>query len=114
MNTAPQYATRRVTVPAGGTVEIVRTATFVTVLAADAPFRARFDNYPEFDLEQGLTLRTPNGFQRIELRNPSAGPINVTIGLGRGDVNDARLVISGQVETQEQMPELFTTGAPVS
>lgn len=114
MNTAPQYATRYFLIPAGATVELVRTATFVTVLAASGPFKASFDSSPAFDLEQGLTIRTPDGFHRIEMTNKGASTISVKLGVGKGDVNDARLTLSGQVTTAESMPDTLTTGAPIS
>ena len=114
MNNRPQYATRAYTIPAGATVELIRSATFVTVLSATGPFKARFDDAPSFDLEQGLTIRTPNGFRRMEFTNPGASAISVKVGVGRGDVNDARLTLSGQVNTAETMPDTLTTGAPVA
>lgn len=114
MKTAPQYATRTFTIAAGGSVEVIRQASFVTVLESDAEFKARFDNAPEFDLEQGLTIRAPELFSRMEFRNPGAAPIVVKVGLGKGDVNDARLTISGQVTTQEAAPNSLTTGSPLS
>lgn len=113
MNHSTSYATRVFTIPAGGSAEMVRNANFITVLEANAPFEVSFDNGPRSDLETGLTLRTVSEFHRFELINPGADEIRVKVGLGRGDIRDARLVLSGAISSKSLSPNAFYTGAPV-
>lgn len=114
VSNSTNYATRTFTVPAGGSVEQVRNAQFITVLEASAPFRITFDNGPASDIEQGITLRTVAEFSRIEIINPTSDPLAVKIGLGRGEVQDARLVISGAVNSKNLSPGVLNSGAPVA
>lgn len=113
-STSTSYATRTFTVAAGASVEMVRTASFLTVLEASAPFEVSFDNGPRSDIEQGITLRTYADFNRAEFINPNGDEITIKVGLGRGDVQDARLVISGAVNSKTISPGVFDTGAPVA
>mgnify|MGYP000152491781 CR=1 FL=1 len=110
----PTYATRQFTVPAGGSVEVYRDADFVTALEANVPFVMSMDNAPRVDFEQGLTLRTVEGFTRVEVKNESAETLTVKLGFGKGDIQDSRLTLGGTVQTQEKSPDTFTTGAQVS
>jgi hypothetical protein len=93
---------------------MVRTASFLTVLEASAPFQVSFDNGPRSDIEQGITLRTYADFNRLEFINQTGDEITIKVGFGRGDVQDARLVISGAVNSKNISPGVFDTGAPVA
>jgi hypothetical protein len=95
-------------------VQTYRDADFITCLEATGPFKIAFDHGPTVEFEQGLTYRTRDGFKFVDITNESAGDITVTIGMGRGDVRDARLSIAGTVATDANAPEIFTAGAPVS
>lgn len=114
MSERPTYATRSFTVPAGGSVEIYRQASFLTCLEANGEFEVSFDNAPRVEFEQGLTFRTPGGFDRLQIINPNASALTVRMGFGKGDVRDARLTIGGQLNMAEVMPDLLTTGAAVA
>jgi len=114
MNHSTNYATRQFTIPAGGSAEMVRNANFITVLEANAPFKVSFDNGPSSDLETGLTLRTVSEFHRVELINPSAAELTVKVGLGRGDIRDARLVLSGAISSKSVSPDVLNTPLPVN
>lgn len=113
-NHAPQYQANTWTVPAGGRLEVARTAEFLICLEATAPFKISFDNGSETNFEQGLTFTVKNQFSRIRLYNPHPQDISVRLGFGRGDVTDARLVVSGTVEVETTAPGVIDTFAPAT
>lgn len=110
----PSYTTRTFTIPAGETVKTFRDADFVTCLVGDAKFKIAFDNGPAVDFEQGLTYRTRDGFRDLDITNPTGAAIVVTIGMGRGDVQDSRLSLTGTIGADVVAPAVFDAGAPVS
>ena len=122
MTERPIYKRLAYTLSAGEMVSINRTCRQVTCLAASEPFRVQFDDGSETDFESGLAFRNDAGFQKVTLRNPTAGPITVAVGLSNGDVTDARLVLAGgiatevqnTVTTRPQVPDAFTAPAPVN
>lgn len=105
MKTPPSYATRKYSVEAGGSLQVVRDAHFMTCLAANQPFKISFDSAPRTDFEAGLTFRTVDGFNRVEIINESDEILVLQVGFGRGDISDARLTLSGQVSVSEDMPD---------
>lgn len=113
MKRAPSYATREFEIPAGGSVSTFRQADFLTCLEATAPFRLSFDNAPRTDFQAGLTYRTAEGFQRVEIINEGATVLRVTLGFGKGDISDSRLTLGGTLSNAEDMPDTATSGAPV-
>ena len=110
----PTYAVRHFTIPAGASVETYRAADFLTCLGATAGFKLSFDNAPRVDFEAGLTLRTAGGFTRLEMINEGASDISITLGFGRGDIQDSRLTLGGTIGADNIAPENFAAGAPVS
>ncbi len=62
---------------------------------------------------QGGREDVPLGECQFELINPGADEIRVKVGLGRGDIRDARLVLSGAISSKSLSPNAFYTGAPV-
>ncbi|PRZ48007.1 hypothetical protein [Tritonibacter scottomollicae] len=119
-NKAPQYQANTWTVPANGILEVARSAEFLICLEATAPFKITFDQGVETNFEQGLSFRVLNEFRQIRIRNPNAQDISIRLGFGRGDVTDARLVVSGSVEVETEAPgvidtiDVFTVGAGAS
>jgi hypothetical protein len=111
-----QYATRRFTIPAGEVLTTIRDSNFVTCLDAGGPFRVRFDDGPESDFQAGLTYSPDGGFSRLSMRNTGASAIDVFLGFGKGNINDARVTISsGQVlQVSANSPDTFEAGAAVS
>lgn len=110
----PTYAVRSFTIPANGSVEAIRDADFITCLEASAAFKMSLDNAPRVDFEAGLTLTTVSGFKRIEMINPTGDALTVKVGFGKGDVKDARLTLSGAVNTRVDAPGGFVTGPMIS
>jgi hypothetical protein len=115
----PTYATRSYTVAPGSSVQVVRHSDFLTCLEASASFKVSFDNQPRTDFEAGITYRTEGGFTLVEIINESAEPLTVKLGFGRGNVTDARNVITGSVdvsgsEIKVASPSDFIALAPVS
>lgn len=113
-NNAPQYQANTWTVPAGGRLEVARSAEFLICLEATAPFKISFDNGTETNFEQGLSFRVRNEFHRVRIYNPNAQDISVRLGFGRGDVTDARLVVSGSVQVETAAPSVIDTSAPIT
>ncbi len=114
MTNTPQYQANTWEVPAGGFLEVARSADFLVCLEASSPFKIAFDQSPETNFEAGLSFHVPMGFHRIRLRNPNAGAISVRLGFGRGDLRDARLVLEGSIQTAPQSPEQFEANGPVT
>lgn len=110
----PNVATREIIIPANGNTGIVREAEFLTCLEASAPFRLRLDQGPQMDFEAGLGLTVAEKFQRIDFINNTAEEIRIRVALGKGDIADARLVLSGTVDTREALPDGFVGHSPVS
>lgn len=100
----PNVATREIIIPANGNTGIVREAEFLTCLEASAPFRLRLDQGPQMDFEAGLGLTVAEKFQRIDFINNTAEEIRIRVALGKGDIADARLVLSGTVDTRMTEP----------
>lgn len=105
----PQYQADTWTVPANGYLSVARTAEFLICLEATAPFKITFDNGAETNFEQGLTYRVQDQFSQIRLYNPHGQDISVRLGFGRGDITDARLVVSGSVEVETETPGVIDT-----
>lgn len=100
MDQRTQYTTQTGTIEPGGTVQIIRQAQFVACLESSSAFRIGFDSGPLSDFEAGLTLNTVVGFQRLSIVNPSAtDALTYRVALGQGDVKDARLSLTGTVNT---------------
>ena len=114
MAAQPSYKTYTYTVPAGGSVQIERTANFVSCLDAQAPFHVTFDMQPETEFEAGLTFFPVETVSRVEIINKGGTENRVTLAFGKGRIEDARLTIGNQVKTAAQSPNTLTTGAPVN
>lgn len=105
----PQYQADTWTVPANGFLSVARSAEFLICLEATAPFKITFDNGAQTNFEQGLTYRVQDQFHQIRLYNPNNQDISVRLGFGRGDITDARLVVSGSVEVETTAPGVIDT-----
>lgn len=111
---SPSYATRNVTIPAGGSIQIFRDAFFVTCLDAQAPFKISFDGGPQTEFQAGLTYTPENGVRLVELVNDGASENAVSLAFGRGAIQDSRLTIGAAITTKPQSANAFATGAPIS
>ena len=114
LNKSPSYTTRKITIPAGGSVQIYRDAFFVACLEAQAPFRISFDGGPQTEFEAGLTYNPENGVRLVEVINTGASDNAVTMAFGRGSIQDSRLTLGASIATKVEAPNTFATGAPVS
>lgn len=110
----PNYAVMSLSIAAGDSIEISKTASFMVCLEASASFKVQFDRNPKTDFEAGLTFTHRDDFNHVQIINDSADELDVTLGFGRGDIRDARLTIGGSISTRAQMPDVFTTGGPIS
>ncbi|KEP71765.1 hypothetical protein DL1_00405 [Thioclava dalianensis] len=110
------YAVRDFTVPPGATISAVRDAGFVSCLDASDKFKISFDDGTQNDFEAGLTYRPAAGFTRLAIHNPNENTLTVRLGLGKGNIADARVTISAgnTLATRERNTDLLTTPAPVS
>jgi hypothetical protein len=107
------YATRKVEVSPGGSEEIYREASFITCLGATAPFKLKLDHGPAFEFEAGISIALAETFERITIVNETAADNVIRLGLGKGQITDARLVLSGEVATRESTPDVLATGPQV-
>lgn len=107
------YSVHEFKIAAGSTIIHAKDSGFVSCLEASEPFKIGFDDGSLNHFEGGLTYTPTAGFRQVALHNPNDTEIRIQLGFGRGDISDARLTLSGQVSTQEAMPETFTTGAAI-
>lgn len=114
MMATPSYTTRTLTIPAGGSIETYRAASFVTCLKAQAPFKIGLDGQALTDFEAGLTYSPEGGLQLVELRNPGATDNTVTLAFGKGAIQDSRLTLGGSIAANIEAPDTFTTPPPVN
>lgn len=112
--TAPQYYSDKWTVPANGSIEIARMGEFLFCQSATLPFQIQFDNQPPTSFNEGVKFRTGSPFNKVRIRNPNASPITVQIAIGTGDVSDESKVITGSVNTREEVAAGFNGFAPVT
>lgn len=111
---SPSYASRTYEIPAGGSLEIYRDATFIACLDAQASFKISFDGGPKTEFEAGLTYRPSSGLKLVELVNEGGSANSVTLAFGKGDISDSRLTLGNAITTKEEAPATFTTGAPIA
>ena len=113
--TKPTFRTYDVIVEPGATDVINRAASFLSCLEASHRFQIMFDDGTACDFEQGLTFRQGSDFKQVQITNPSAtDTLTVKLGLGRGDIRDSRLSLTGQVDSRQKSPDVLGTGAPVT
>lgn len=116
VNNRVSYAALTYTIAAGATIGVEKQSGFITCLNASAAFKIKFDDGSFSDFEAGLSYTPLNGFSRVDLYNPSGEEIEVRLGFGKGQINDARVTISaGQdLNVRAKVPDVLTTGAAVS
>lgn len=103
----PNYKTFRYNLSPGQTVDINRSATFISCLEASHPFGVSLDNQAESDFEAGITFREDEPFNLIQLRNPSTTEtLQVQVSVGMGDVRDARFTIGEKIDVEVKNAEL--------
>lgn len=95
----PQYTTFTRTIEAGGHSHIARQGDFIAVLEAELPFRIGLDDQPMSSFERGISFRAPTLFNKIRLENPHAAPLKVRVGVGKGNLRDARLSLDDDLST---------------
>jgi hypothetical protein len=102
-NKKPMYAADEWKIPAGGYVQVNRTADFLSCLEADAAFRIQIGDAPETDFEKGLTFSAPDDFHKIRIINEGGEDISVKMAFGRGGIRDGRFTSLAAVETREKL-----------
>lgn len=108
------YVVMPLTIAANGSDSVNRAANFVTCLSANAPFEVAFDNGPRAHFEAGLTYSPANGFHRVHVYNTTGAALIVQLAFGRGNIRDSRLTLSGSIASRPEVPDTFTSGAPVA
>lgn len=99
------------TIPAGAGLDIARQSDFLACLSCTAnSFKVSFDNGPDTTMEAGLTFRPAGGFQLARLSNPNASAMTVQLGMGQGDIHDARASINTAqtMPTRQAAPDVAT------
>jgi hypothetical protein len=110
------YKALAYTIGAGETLGVEKQSGFITCLEASAAFKIKFDDGSFSDFEAGLTYSPLNGFNRVDIRNPTENAISVTLAFGTGEINDARVTISAgtDLNVKERVPDVFSTGAAIT
>lgn len=110
---AASYTTQTYVIPAGGFLSVPRAAEFITCLAASAEFQVRFDDQPKSDFEAGLTFN--HSFQKVTISNEDgAHALTVKLGFGKGQIQDSRQTIEGEITSVSKTPDLMQEQAPVT
>lgn len=107
---APQYTTFTRTIEAGGHSHIGRQGDFIVALEAELPFRVGLDDQPISDFERGISFKAPMVFNKIRLENPNATPLKVRVGVGKGNLRDARLSLDDDLTAYTGAARTLTTG----
>lgn len=113
MNQHPQFRTVVYHLGAFGSIEHHANAEFFTCLKATSEFKVSFDDAPATEFIKGLSYDAQVPFNKFRIENPNDAVMSVTLGIGRGGIKDARLVLSGAVETNELAASTFESPAPV-
>ena len=110
----PKYQTLDYEMAAGQEFSLAVNGDFCVCLEADGDLKIGFNNGPKAHFEQGLRFRTPEPFNSIEIENVSGAANTVRLGIGRGQIEDARLNLAGSITSREDVPDVLTSGAAVS
>ncbi len=111
----PQYSVLDYTLAAGEEISLAIAAEFVVVLESTAAFKMGFNQGSKARFEAGLRYSARQRFRSIEIENTSAAANTIRIGVGLGDIQDARLVLSGTIGTKPKTPDApLATKAAVS
>ena len=110
----PRYQVFDMTLAAGEAVSMAWAGEFIHCLEASAAFQIGFNDGPQSRFEAGLKYRAPTAFESVQLVNSSGSANTLRLAVGRGDMEDARLVLTGTVSTRGEVPDTLTTKAPVS
>ncbi len=88
-----------VTVPANDRVTIHASGAYVVALSATGSFDLGFENGPFTPFLSGLKVQLPPGekFKTVRLRDTSGNANIIQLGIGFGDLTDARLNLSGKI-----------------
>jgi len=109
----PRYVEYTYSLAIGEEINIGSDATFIACLDATADFKIGFDGGPKTTFKKGLTYHPPIEVRSVQIENNSGSANTVTLGLGKGDIRDSRLVLSGGVATQPAATS-FTDGGAIS
>ncbi len=107
----PRYVEYTYTLAAGEVVSITTDAAFVACLDATLDFKIGFDGGPRTAFKKGLTYRAPVPVKSVQVENNSGAANTITLGLGRGDIRDGRLVIAGALTTKPAATSYTDKGA---
>ncbi len=77
----------------GEVLDINADSDFVSCLGADADFKISFDNGPESIFKRGLKYTPGQTVRRVTLRNHGTAQNEIILGMGIGDITDARLTV---------------------
>lgn len=104
------FAERSYLLAAGTTMKIDRQASFLTCLESSDSFKIKLNNSPESDFGAGLQFEPIGGFSSVELRNPGATDITLTLGFGIGNMHDNRVTLNtGQtLPVRQSVPDIFS------
>jgi hypothetical protein len=83
-------------IPAGGQVTLNKQGQFVNIVTCDQPVvNVQIDNEQEMAISQGVEIRPAFAektyFETVRLENPSASTMEITVGIGYGQIIDRRL-----------------------
>jgi hypothetical protein len=90
------FTTYAYTLAAGATVKINRQFRHIRGLAGDTAYQVRFPESAPSDFQTGLAYNSPVILDGVEIINPTAGSIDLTVALADGPIDDNRLV--GQID----------------
>lgn len=84
-----------------------------TILSATGSFKVGLNDGPRQAFYQGLRFDAPAGqfWNTMEIENTSGGALSVEVAIALGSITDARLNVSGQIETLERQQTSLTSAA---
>lgn len=113
---SPNLQTFTFALAAGAAEQINAAGEFFRLADADGPVAVQIEALPETEFQPGQGYQVPAGmeFDRLTVRNPGAASVTMTIVIGTGRFDDFRFFATSILDTREQSPDTFATGAPVT
>lgn len=96
---SPKYQEFAFTLAAGAERSIFADCSVIACLEADADFEIGFDGGSKTVFKKGLSYRAGAIIRSIEVLNTSGSTNAITLAIAKGDIRDARLVLSGGLST---------------
>jgi len=117
----PRYHEYTYTLAPGDVLPINVDSDFVNCISADYDFKVSFNDGPESNFRRGMKYTPGQTVRRTTIRNSGTVSNSITLGLGLGDIVDARLSVPQELLSASIVPDtgkhdgktIVSTGAAI-